>query len=161
MKKSKKEILSLLLASTLVLSTSGCGSKLKKEYNVTMGATIITGTVSYNDLDEYYIVEIKNINNEIDYYLSQHKYKAWVFDKIIDLDSSKEIGHRLDSESYITEYGEFISVLPIKEFVIAELGLKDNYNLDDIRDVYKKVISDYDNLKENENVKKLIKTNEN
>ena len=162
MKNRKKELLSLLLAGALTISASGCGSKIKKEYNETIGVTMYTGTISYDDLSRIDIIEIENINKDIDYYMTLRKHSsAFQYNyKYIDMNSNCKVcnSDTLDG-IYDSIYGEFVSDLPIKEYIIAELGIKDNYDLDDIRVIYNKLISDYDNIKNDEKIKKLIKTN--
>ena len=133
------------------MSTTGCGSKFKKVYNESRNTSSYTGTISYSDLWHLDVIEIENINGDLEHYLMF--YSNMFSNSSFDVDSGRTLFKWNTKKSV---YGTCISTMNMKEFIIAELGLKDNYHLDDIRKVYNKIISNYDTLKEEEKVKKLI-----
>ena len=156
MKNYKKEILSLLLVSTMLISTSGCGSKIKSKYDKTNGVSTYTGIVSYSDLNKLYIVEIKNIDDKTDYYLTYYKSKDLEWDKMIDLNSGVKIAYKDLNNQYVSTYGKFISTLPIKDLIIDNIGVKKSYQLDEIKSLYNSIIDDYDKLIEKNSINKIL-----
>ena len=153
MKKNKKEILSLLLAATLMISASGCSrkDKLGKYYNETTNVNMYKGSIRYKNLNNLYIAQIETVSGDYRYHLLRRDFfKSGDFR---DLDNDKIIIEK-NSEHIYTAYGTLKSLIPIKEYIIEDMGIQDEYDLEYIRNVVTSIVNDYEN--KTKNIKNLV-----
>ena len=155
MKENRKRLFSLLTATTILLSTTGCNSIEKNEdenNNVTY-----SGKISLDGLDRLHIVEIKNLKGENKLYLTE-KYRLYsryspsyyyfeIFGTDIELTN--------DSNGYECDYGNVLHIIPYEQFITSYIELKDNYTAEEIINVFESIKKDYDELIKNDKVKKL------
>ena len=143
MQNRKKEILSLLLAGTIVISASGCSRKDKigTVYNEETNQTMYIGSIRYNNLKRIYIAKIETLNGEYRYHLL--RTDDFYSSDFRDLDTNQVIIEK-NSEALYTSYGSLKSLVPIKEYIIEKMGIQDDYDLEDIRNIFKCIVNDYD-----------------
>ena len=163
MKKTKKEILSLLLTGTLVISASGCKNnsiirKVDNNKNVTY-----VGSINDEAVSRLSIIEIEKTDTNKDIYLTYNPnnvdYYLLGTDTILvnKKEESKESisrGYYL-SVLYLSDYGIVTNVYEFKQFIPIYSVVKDTYSADDIIEVFNKVKEDYDELTNKPNIKKL------
>ena len=158
MTEKKKKIAALTLATSMLISTIGCSKKEVNSLNTNNSNLTQTNNIKLDNLDNYFIVELTNLNNEKLIYLTTKKVIVQVYTypkieyKIINKDIT--IAQMLKSE-YTSEYGEIINIIPIKQFISIYTELKESYTEEEIYKVFESVKKDYDKLIKNEKVKKL------
>ena len=108
------------------------------------------GTVSYHDISNLFLLELLD-NNVSSYYLVLKKRNDF-----IDLDRDKIILKENES-GYISSFGEIKLLQQLSTDIIDELGIKNYYELEYIRNVVTKVVDEKNNRISTNEVKKLNK----
>ena len=159
MKITKKELLSLLLTGTLVISTSGCIKNTIKRRTDVNKEIVYVGEINDSGLEYLYIFEIEDISNNRELYLASYdgliKYyllgtSSVIANKIKTGENSLIITKEINSE-----YGKVINAYKFKQFIPLYSQINDIYTADDIIEVFNKVKEDYDVLINKQNIKKL------
>ena len=148
MDNNKKNMLTLLLTGILIISASGCSRKDKigKFYNELTNVTMYKGSIRYNNLNRLYIAQIETVNDEYKYHLL--RTDDFYTGNYRDLDTDKIIIEE-NSDRIYTSYGTLKSLIPIKEYIIENMGIQEDYDLDDIRNIVKSIIYNYKNKTSN------------
>lgn len=158
MTERKKKILSLLVSASLLFGLTGC-SKSVDSTKVNDSNTNYIEEVDLNNLDKYFIVELKNLKDEnVLFCVRREKiYGRWsaIDSEFKLLDNDVIIVKEFSLHSYSSEYGEIINIIPLKQFVTLYTELKEKYTEEEIKNIFESVKKDYDKLIKNEKVKKL------
>lgn len=161
MKNIQKRIAALSVASAMLASASGCADKkIKYRYNEETKQEELVGNITLNDVNNYYIVELKNIDE------SRALYLTYYYDTLlVGFLGFKNIG----SNNYIVEpknlnniyssdFWAFVKAIPLSYFLSCYDMVKNNYEARELLEVFEKVKQDYDKFTFDENVKVLTKT---
>lgn len=153
MTERKKKIASLILASSLLISATGCTrSNIKQNIDENKNITY-SGDIDYDKLKYLYIVEITNVVGERKLYLTiEEGGLNFVFYAL----GTKNIVSK-SVENSVSSLGIVTNILEFQQFIPAylESDVKDTYSAEEIIDVFQKVKDNYDEILENENIKKL------
>ena len=165
MMERKKKLLSLLLTSSLVFSITGCNKNteeiiIKKDNNITNNGKIDIRNLEryYGNMDNFFIVVIKNLKNETELYLTNSEYINGVsyrpsFEQYEIIGTNINITTSLNN--YESNYGKVLEILPFKQFIPLYCDIKDVYKAEEIVEIFESLKKDYNELIKNENVKKL------
>lgn len=153
MTERKKKLLSLLVSSTLLFNLVGCSSITRKTNAV--NEIVYTGNISFEALENLYVVEIIDLKNHKQLYLTEKvsmfgggfKFKILGTQNII-LEINKE-------NNLITNYGKVENIVSFPQFIITYTELKETYNADEITKIFESVKEEYDEIIKNDNIKKL------
>lgn len=156
MKESLKNIIALGIAGSIMLSSSGCGNnKIKYEYNNETKQEQLVGTADLDEINNYYIVELKDLEGNTNLFLTYEKF-LWLANSKHD-ERYRRLGTKNDIaiENYTSKYGEVLGIYPFTYFITMYSDIKNNYTADEINEIFNKVKENYNTLKEKEEVIKL------
>lgn len=146
--KTKKEILSLLLTSTIILSTTGC-RKIIGTYDSDNKDFKYLGDIDRSNTHQYFLIKIQDDLEKIKNYFVRED----IFGNLYDIKTDVKISwssRSLDSNvKYQSNYGKVISLIPLEKIIYSEYDIKSEYTADEVKGAY-----DYA-LENEEKVKKL------
>ena len=109
--KRNKQIYSLLLASTLILSTTGCSnSKIQYKFNEVSKKFDYTGSAS---VEQLYIVEVLTKTNETKLYLAQY-----VDQKLLRSGFKRYEDYKTGLEVMDTRDEKILNIIPLEQYLI-------------------------------------------
>ena len=156
MNNLRKRLLSLAVASFMV-GAAGCSKNkknIKYEINSQTNQSELVGTASINEIKNYYIVVITEIDGRKQFYLT---YENIVYDKLLGFEPKHNlVGNDftiIDSNGY-SPCGCVENIYRFIEFVPQYSTIKDEYNGYEIQDVFDAFIENYDNIKISNDIKK-------
>ena len=163
MKEINKKIAALAMAGFLMGTTTGCGNGNSVdpiEYAVNVQNTNRTsgsldGSVTLNQLEDYYIIKISDFENQERFYLT---YKVTYYKSHrVSYDDYKISGSAIvlatnkhNSEKFDCKYGQVLDIVEFIQYIQKYSTIKEKYNFNEIEDIYNKIVEE----NKNENVKK-------
>jgi len=160
MKEINKKIAAIAMAGFLMGTTSGCINSDPINYAVNVQTTNGTagnleGSVTLNQLEDYYIVEVSDFEGQHRFYLT---YKSTINKNTNTEFSNYRISgsdiilttKKKYSEQYECNYGEVVSVVEFIQYIQKYSNIKEKYHFNEIEDIYNKIVEE----NKNENVKK-------
>ena len=157
MAEIRKRIAALSLATSMLIGTTGCSSNTIKKTIDKSGVETYSGEITLSSIDNLYIIEIKNLSDETQLYLTREALEVKgdfsSYNEYIILGTNIELTHEL--KGYNCDYGEVINVVPLKQFISSYVELKETYTAEEIVNIFESIKDDYNNLITKEDVKKL------
>lgn len=153
MTERKKKILSLLVSSSILIGITGC-MPIRRTIN-DEDKIVYSGSINSEDVENLYVVEIIDLKNEKQLYLTRKvqllggSYRFNLLGtetKILELNEEKEV---------ITNYGEIKNIVSFNQFITTFAEVKENYKAEEIIKIFESAKKDYDEIIKNEKVKKL------
>jgi len=163
MKEINKKIAAIAMAGFLMGTTSGCGNGNSVdpiEYVVNVQNTNRTsgsldGSVTLNQLEDYYIIKIRDFENQERFYLTYKvtycPLRAVAYDNYIISGSDIVVAtNKHNSEKFDCKYGEVLNAVEFIQYIQKYSTIKEKYKFNEIEDIYNKIVEE----NKNENVKK-------
>ena len=156
MKELNKRLAALLMAGFMIGSTSGCknanSDSIRYEFNEQTNKSELVGTLTLDELKDYYIIEINDFENQNRFYLvrrSEVHYARSVNDYNYRIIGSDVIllTHKVNSTNYKCEYGEVRNIVNFIQYIQKYSIIKDNYDAKEINEIYNNIIEDNNNQK--------------
>lgn len=159
----KKRIAALSLAASLLISATGCSNNSIKRKLDNNNKITYSGEANLKGINNLYIVVLTDINNERMFYLTERSidnfFNGFEYEYLL-LGTSDELTDQFCG--YTTSYGKVENIIPFSQFLpvyarnlINNDEFKDKYSAEDILSIFECIKEDYEDLIQNENVKKL------
>lgn len=156
MTERKKKLISLILSTSFLFGLSGCGTKGIEKSVDENNNIVYSGELSLKDMNNIYVVEIINVNNERDLYLTikgvDNLFNGFQ-DQYICYGLNDEITDQCNN--YVSSYGEVENIIPFNQFLPIYSEVKKEYTAEEIYGVFECIKKDYEELMKNDKVKKL------
>lgn len=130
MTERKKKIIALTLASTMLISLTGC--KKQKEYNIATKETTIE-----KNIDNYYVV-VLSANDQYKVFLTNN-----IEEKYISIDNNEIIVSKREDNTNVSELGSVSGVYPFCLY-FSDYQKEKCYSEEEINKVFNMIVDNYE-----------------
>ena len=153
MKEINKRLAALVMAGFMIGSTSGCSNNnnnedpIRYEINEQTNESQLVGTITLDELKDYYIIEINDFENQSRFYLTRRSevlYARSVNDYNYRVIGSELIlvSHKINSTNYKCEYGEVKNIVNFIQYIQKYSSIKGEYSAEEINNIYNNIVED-------------------